>query len=180
MKDTFAIPLSPEEEELVRKIEFDGLRRMDPEHWRKNGELALELVRSIQGRNAIPAHRWDWFVEPEYNVGGHGSSHRDIFEKNGTRGNDIARHAHFLPFLHYFIYGPDLPAAVIDAFQAKVDECGMVTSGDVIPLGKTARQLTKNAGLNRKKAAEEFFKLALELDLGEGTGLSVRTQVMRA
>src|SRR5688572_21458511 len=157
MKDTFAISLSPEEEELVRKIEFDGLRLKDREHWLKNGELALALVRSLQGRDAIPAHRWDWFVEPECNVGGHGSSHRDIFEKNGTTGNDIARHAHFLPYLHYFVYGPNMPASVIDAFQSKVDECGMVTSSDVIPLGKTARLLAKNAGLDRRKAAEEFF-----------------------
>lgn len=180
MKDRFKVPLSPEEEDLVRRIEFDAHRLNDREHYLENGDLALNLVRSLQSRKAIPAHRWSWFFEPEYNIGGRGSSRRDIFEKNGTSGNDIARHAHFLPHLHYFIYGPNLLAEVIDAFLSKVDECGNVTSSDVIPLGKTARQLTKNAGLDRKKSAEEFFRLALELDLGAGTGLSIRNQVMRA
>ena len=33
-----------------RQIEFDGLKQKDNEHWRAIGELALEFVRSLQGR----------------------------------------------------------------------------------------------------------------------------------
>jgi hypothetical protein len=60
-----------------------------------------------------------------------------------------------------------------------VNACGQVTSGDVTPLAKAARQLARDVGLDRKDAAEEFFKLALELDLGESTGMSIRNQVMK-
>jgi hypothetical protein len=179
MKEAMAVTLTPEEQDLVRRIEFDGLKLRDSEHWHANGALALDLVQSIQNGNAIPAHRWAWFTEPQFNVGGHGSSHLERFEQNGTRGNDVSRHAHFLPYLHYFIYGPNLPGSVIEAFEEKVNACGQVTSGDVIPLAKAARQLARDVGLDRKDAAEEFFKLALELDLGESTGMSIRNQVMK-
>ena len=54
MKDTFAITLSPEEQDIVRQIEFRGLQLKDHEHRRANGELALKLVRALQGREAIP------------------------------------------------------------------------------------------------------------------------------
>ena len=38
----------------------------------------------------------------------------------------------------------------------------MVTSGDIIPLGDTAKRLTRDHHLDKHAAAEEFYKLALE------------------
>lgn len=41
----------------------------------------------------------------EYFPGGRGRSRADVFEKNGTRGEAIFRHPHFLTYLRYFLYG---------------------------------------------------------------------------
>lgn len=56
----------------------------------------------------------------------------------------------------------------------------MVTSSDVVPHGRFARHQRRNARLDRVNAADEFFKLALELDLGLSTAHSIRKQVMQA
>jgi hypothetical protein len=109
MTEAFVISLNPEEQALIERIEFDALKLTGAEQAKRNGELVLKLVHSLLSRDTIPGHRWSWFVDPEHNARGRRSSRRDAFERNGTRGDDIARHPHFLPYLHYFIYDPDLP-----------------------------------------------------------------------
>jgi hypothetical protein len=69
---------------------------------------------------------------------------------------------------------------MIDSFRCEVKKCGMVTSGDVVPLGRFARNLARSKGLDRREAADGLFKLALEYDLSLGTALSIRKQVMQA
>jgi hypothetical protein len=120
-----------------------------------------------------------FFADPDYNIGGHGISRKERFERN-ARGKDIMTHVDFLRYLRYFIYGPALRDGAIEAFQAKVASCGMVTSGDIIPLGDLAKRLMQTHGLQSGKAAEEFYKLALECGLQEGEARSIRYRVHRA
>jgi hypothetical protein len=75
------------------------------------------------------------------------------------------------------VHGPDLPAAVLDGFAAKVAACGSVTSGDIVPLGEYAKQQTRAHGLDGGGAAEEFYKLALECGLEEYEARSIRDAV---
>jgi hypothetical protein len=65
-------------------------------------------------------------------------------------------------------------------FTAKVAECGHVTSSDIVPLGTFTRQQTRAHRLDAARAAEEFYKLALDLGLGTGTAASIRDAVKRA
>jgi hypothetical protein len=51
-----------------------------------------------------------------------------------------------------------------------------VTSGDVIPIGKFARDLTRQHHLEASDAPEEFFKLCLDM----GLSLDVAERVMRS
>jgi len=134
-------------------------------------------MRSLISRKAIPEVRTKYFTDPEFNVGGRGRSRADIFEKNGTCGEDIFRHTHFLKYLHYFLYGPDLPAEVAGAFRKKVFDIGFVTSSDIVPLGAFARQLTRTNRLDGGHAAEEFFKLALDCGLELYEARSIRDSV---
>ena len=60
-----------------------------------------------------------------------------------------------------------LPVPVIDSFQREVKACGMVTSGDIIPLGDHAKKLMRLHHLDKGRAAEEFYKLALDCGLEE-------------
>lgn len=175
----FEVKLTDVETALFVSIQLDAGKLEERNDCLQNGELVLKLVLSLVGRDAIPEHRWRWLNDPEYNIGGLGSSRKDVFERNGTAGDNIPRHAHFLPCLRYFILGPDLPVRVIAAFDERVRICGKVTSSDVIPLGRFARHHARAAGLERRSAGDEFFKLALEYDLGIGCALAIRKQVLR-
>jgi len=141
-------------------------------------EPAYELACSVLEREAISAVRWRYFTDPELNVGGHGKSRLQVFERNGTRGDAVLKHPHFHKYLRYFILGPDLPAASIAAFSALLDECAPVTSGDVDGFCELARREVRYRRLDRRQAAEEFFKLALESGLSKGTSRIVRDSVM--
>jgi hypothetical protein len=59
-------------------------------------------------------------------------------------------------------------------FKAAVDDCGFVTSSDVVPLGRKARRLARGLGLRPSEAREEFFKLALDCDVDIGSAISIR------
>lgn len=176
--NAWRVELDETEKKLLGNIELDAHAIKGPEHNAENGKNVIALMDLLRKRKAIPPHRLQWFTDPECNIGGHGSSYLEIFERNLHGINDVRLHPHFLAYLRYFIYGPDLPEAVIQAFASAVEDCGQVTSSDVIPLAKKAKALAREHGLDSKPAAEEFFKLALECDLSVATATIVRKHVM--
>lgn len=175
--DGMRIALTAEEQVVLGQIELDASAQHDYQRWRQNGEFVVTLINSLIDRNGIPAHRVRYFDDPIYNPGGRGKSRMDVFEGNGCRGEDIFRHNHFLKFLRYFLHGPILPAAIIAQFQQAVDACGMVTSGDVIPLSKQARDLVRAHRLDPDSASDEVFKLALETGLDPSDAEVMRRSV---
>lgn len=174
------IRLTAAERELWDKIYFSPRTGgIDHDKLRASIEPAYQLTLSLIDREAVPKVRLRYFADPELNVGGHGKSRMQIFERNGTRGDDIFRHPHFHRYLRYWVMGPDLPPKTLAAFTALVDRCGIITSGDCNVFCNLARQQARADSLFGKSAAEEFFKLALELDLGESMSRIVRGSVMR-
>jgi hypothetical protein len=165
--NTGSIELTAEEKAMVAQIDFNpaSAERHEPGYWNAVGEAALRLMKSLIARKAIPEVRMRYFTDADFNVGGRGRSRAQIFEKNGTCGEAIFRHPHFLKYMHYFLYGPDLPPQVIEAFQKKIADIGFVTSSDIIPLGAFGRQLARAKRLDSGDPAEEFFKLALDCGL---------------
>ena len=138
------------------------------------------LTDSLVERKAIPQERWAFFADPELNVGGRGKSRKDVFVRNGTSGGDISRHVHFLPWLHYFIDGPLLPAGATSGF-CEIVEADRGTSGMLLDeVCSFVRSQVRRRGLDRTEAAEQFFRLAHEIkrpDLAEPSrkaALSVR------
>lgn len=176
-----SIELTAEEKEILAQIDFhpESFERHDPDYWRAVGDAALRLMKSLIAREAIPKVRTRYFTDPEFNIGGRSRSRAQVFEKNGTRGEDIFRHSHFLKYLRYFLYGPELPIQAIQAFQEKIAACGPVTSGDILPLGQYAKQLTRENALDPQDAAEEFFKLAIESDLDESDARCIYDRVRK-
>lgn len=91
------IPLTPEEQRLRAQIEFEP-HHLSPrfhEALIRSCDAAKPLALSLIKRDAIPAIRWTYFTDPEYNVGSK-RSRLEIFQGNGTRGEDILEHGHFL------------------------------------------------------------------------------------
>jgi hypothetical protein len=167
----FHIELTTEEQELVSRIDLRSNHgRHDEGHaaFLANQAPILALLDSLDGRDAIPAQRLSYWTDPAYNVTGRvRTSHKGLFERNNCTGDEIYTHPHFLKYLRFFLHGAELPANIIAEFEAEVGEPRWVSLSDAIPLGKVAREITKRHGLSLTphSAAEEFFKLCLDLGL---------------
>lgn len=157
------IYLTDEEQALFLSITF---------HCKNHDELrcSLEPMRllalSLLERSAIPEIRIAYFTDPNFNPGGRGKSREEIFESNGTSGEEILRHPHFLKHLEYFLCGPNLPSVAIDTFKTEALSSGYLTGEDVNDLAPFARSCVRSNGLEPHVAADEFFKLAVECGAG--------------
>lgn len=134
---------------------------------------AKKLTQSLLKRKAIPQIRRDFFTNPELNIGV-SKSRMEVFESNGTNGEEILEHPHFLPHLRYFIFGPELPDATISKFFELVENDAEY--GELLTF---ARSEVRQRKLDRLAAREEFFKLALECELDVGIARSIRDTVGR-
>ena len=114
-------------------------------------------------RDAIPEERLNYWTDPDYNTGQLKASNKGVFERNGCTGQEIYTHPHFIPYLRYFLFGADLPDAVIAKFEEKVGNPCRVTSSDIVPVSKCARAHARQHSLDRAHAGEEFFKLCLDM-----------------
>ncbi len=167
------ISLSAEEQALFEEIRFDWQN-----HEELRGSLAPmeQLASSILGRNVVPEVRLAYFSEPEFNPTGRGKSRQDIFEKNGTSGEEILKHPHFLKHLEYFICGPDLPNEAIEKFRSEAGSSHL-TGSDIVALGPYARSCVRRYRLDPHHASEEFFKLAVECGAMPGFADNLRKSV---
>ncbi len=175
----YHIDLTEEEKKLTDKIDFGNTKPQTQEAYQTNQEPIVKLMRSLLERNAIPSHRMNYWGDSEYNIGGHGKSRREVFERNGTCGEDIYTHPHFLTYLYYFLFGSTLPNSVILKFEKRVGNPELITSGDILPIENYARTLTKEFDLERDYAAEEFFKLSLDIGLDVYYAKGVRDSVKK-
>lgn len=174
------IKLTPAEQKLWEAIYFDSpTAGFDYDRVRASMEPALLLTKSLLKRDAIPEVRLRYVSDPELNVRGHGKSRIEVFERNGMRGDDIFRDPNFHKYLRYFVVGPELPSSTIAAFTQLAERCGMITSGDCDAFCRLARSEARRCGLSKRQAAEELFKLSLEVGLGDDMSRIVRDSVMR-
>jgi hypothetical protein len=167
------IDLTDEEEALLAQIIFHPKNdnRLH-ETLKISCAAAAPLADSILSRKAVPEIRRRYFTDLALNIGLK-KSRKGVFEANGTKGEAILRHSHFLPYLEYFIYGPQLPDKVIDEFWHLASGFD-VERGD---LHKLARNMTRQFELSPREASEEFFKLALECGMMVDDARSVRDAV---
>lgn len=156
------IELDVQEHELVAAIEFEVLKLHDHIHARRNGEIAAKLADILLSRDAIPDCRIKVFSDDRFTTGRDPSPWKQ-FQRNGNTKDETLRHPHFLAWLQYFIYGPNLPSSYIRIFQEKIEELAPITSSDSETLRHFTRSLTKQFGL-KKSGADEVFKLLLEFE----------------
>jgi hypothetical protein len=176
----FAIELTKAEAAIVGLLEFDALAvREGSTAVLANMDLTHRLIHSLLEREGNPAQRLRYFTDPDYHPGGRGTSRKNISEQNGTKGDAILRHPHFLKYLRYFVLGADLPDAVFRAYSQAVEDCRPVISGDIAQLSSTARQLVRTHRLNPKAAADAFYKLCLDLGLSSDQAGSIRSSVLQ-
>lgn len=178
--DKYHIRLTADETATLANID---LRTTHQDHdeghkaYQANKQPILALLKSLGARKAIPQERLNFWTEARYHQGRIKASRKGLFERNGRRGADIYTHPNFIPHLRYFLFGADLPDVVISAFEEKVGRPEWVSSSDIVPIGKVARDLTRQHGLSKSDAPQEFFKLCLDMGLGLSTAESVARSV---
>lgn len=153
------IQLTPQEQQLLSQICFGST-----EHEKLRASLApmAEVSDLLLKRNAIPEVRRQYFIDPERNPGSRGKSRLQVFVRNGTPECEITGHPHFMKYLEYFLYGPNLPKAVIERFQEVAKCSGYLSGGDFRDLIPEARATVRSLRLKPPDASEEFYKLVLE------------------
>ncbi len=133
------------------------------EEWQSIADTMELLMKSLLKRNAIPEIRLRVFSNPSF-AETWNKSPKQIFESNGTSGDNIYRDPHFIKYLHYFIKGPDLPSDVIIGF-CKILNDNMGTSGMILnDIRKYVRSCIRSFFLDRISAASEFYRLCVELN----------------
>ena len=169
-----ATELTEEERGLLSQIAFDDFSH---EAFLRSAQAAKALTLSLGERKAIPEIRWRYFTDPALNVR-HKSSRMQGFERNGVRGEEILVHPHFLKYLHYFIFGPQLPPDLIDRFYQLVAKEPHYPGDNRDELQAFARAAARRyPPSERSTLAEEFFKLSLECGLPEELAWRIRSAV---
>lgn len=174
------IELTAVEQELAGAIVFDMLRTdLEYKQAIENGKRAATLMKRLVERKAIPDSRRRYFMDAEYNSGRGNGSRFERFKSKVGSAAAVLRHAHFLPYLHYFIYGADLPVGLKEEFLQKAEDPWVKPH----ELAELTRSLVRKYDLPRHPAnyrlKDTFFQLAIDCDCDVGTARSVREAVMR-
>lgn len=151
------IELTDKETTWLTQLTFEPNR----DDWPLLLEPMARLAESLLNREAVPEVRLLYFTDFKRNPGARGKSRKEIFEGNGTAGDEILRHPNFLKILDYFLHGPNLPLDVILKFKRYMSS-GHLSGSDVNDLAPYARKTTRDEGIELPQAAEEFYKLVLE------------------
>lgn len=171
MKEIQVVKLNAKEQSLYDSIcwgSHDDFMSHSHEKRLAMFEALGELTESLLERDAIPKWRVDYFTDPNLNFGGRGKSRKQVFESNGTKGKAILRHPHFMEYyFQYFLNGPKLPSStMLGLWKILDDDAG--TQGMLLnQIQAFVRKEVRDKKLERREAAEEFAKLALEFQYPE-------------
>ncbi len=163
------IPLTADEEVFLSRIKFDAPKSSNGAQ--PSLSAACSLAQSLVGRGGVPKIRWLYFTDSTLNIE-QAKSRKDLFEEDITDMSSVLLDPRFLPILHYWIFGPQLPPAVINWFFVAVAQ-----HTDMRSLRKLVRQAVRDHGLPRDEVCEEFFKLGLEAGLHAEAAWSLRNTV---
>lgn len=181
--EKYHLNFTGEEAALFARIDLNDRHRTHEEGraaYLNNQEPILALLASLQARGGVPDQRLRYWTDPTYSYGRIKASREGLFERNNCRGQDIYIHPHFIKHLRYILLGADLPDAVIKAFEDEAGDPRWVSLSDAIGLGKFARKLVRQHGLDASTAPDEFFKLCLDMGLNLGVALSIMRSVRQA
>ncbi len=164
------IPLTPGEEDFLSQVQFD-LPQASPEEQQRILNAACSLAQSLVGRGGVPKIRWLYFTDPLLNVG-ETKSRKQVFEESLDGRASVLLDPRFLPVLHYWVFGPQIPPDVINWFFVAA-----VQHTDMRLLRRAVRQAVRDHGLSPAETSDEFFKLGLEAGLYAEVAWSLRNAV---
>ncbi|XJC72746.1 hypothetical protein ACHFCA_17235 [Delftia tsuruhatensis] len=153
------ILLEASELQLLAKVHFASEKYDEIEA--SIGPMAA-LTESLLDRQAIPEIRLQYFTDPDFYPKGRGRSRQELFTREGCTDDEISSHPNFRKFLEYFVFGPNLPEHIIQAFRRGRSFGVRLSRSDKNDLLPVAKSFVKEHRLDPISVADEFFKLALE------------------
>lgn len=141
-------------------------------------EAEYKLTMLLIERGVIPRARIEYLTDPGLNIGTN-YSRLGVFQKNGTKGTNVFRHAHFIPYLRYLIDGPNLPKSTLENFEEFVNTQPAFEAEDLREARALVKREVRENNLDPKQACEEFYKLAYESGLGKDFARALRDEVHR-
>lgn len=170
------IELTADERSLADEIDLEYIEewRGDHEIFLKNGPVIIALMASLDARAALPAYWISYWTDPSCNPGRVKASRKALFQRGNESDQDIFSHPNFVSHLRFLLLGNELPAHVAKAFMQKAGNPEWVSARDAIDLGKSARRLARENQIPSHQAAEDFFKLALQMGIKTSAALVLR------
>ncbi len=147
----------------------------------RTGEIlqsSYTLTQSLRKSKKIPISRIKYFESPDYNIQNRNRSKKENFENNGTKGEDIYKHVHFIPYLIYFVDG----ASVSDSIKYKGEELIVKEyykdkgCDEFFSYLKSSRLIPKDLN-SRNTFSEEIFKLAIDANCDLFTAIRLRNSI---
>lgn len=93
----YHLELTSEETALADQIDF---REIIPHHedgheiYKSNRAPIMSLLKLLIARDAIPKNRLAYWTNPDLKPGRMKGSHKDIFKRNGSEGEEAYTHPH--------------------------------------------------------------------------------------
>lgn len=158
------IDLNESELSLIGRLEFDQAK-LTHETRQTNGEVAYSLFQSLSQREAIPKQRVDWFCNENFNFGRLKGSRKDNFLRNAHSEEEMYRDSDFLEVLRYFIFGANLPKDIKVDFIEFYKRKGVSSLDNIFDFGNWARAKSAVLEMDKHDAADEFYKLSLDVGM---------------
>ena len=163
------ISLTPGEELYLTEIDFELPSSHDAQQLSLNAACAL--AKSLVARGGVPKIRWLYFIDPALNMG-ETRSRKQLVEETLIDPSAVLLDPRFLPVLHYWVFGPQLPPDVINWFLVAAAQ-----HTDLRLLRRSLRQAVRDHGLRPGEICEEFYKLGLEAGLHAEAAWSLRNAI---
>lgn len=172
------IELFKEELELYKKVEEFNLKSSFLK--RQNSLNALKnLTQILLERNAIPEDRIKYFTDENYQTGRTTKSRFEVFRSKRQSDDEILRDPNFIKYLRFFINGADI-SEVIEKEAIRIFE-NPIYHDDAIQelfIFIKSRKYIPVDNSERKRFAEELFKLVVDLKCELQQCFNLRSKVM--
>ena len=135
------------------------------------------LFASLMDKKLIPQRRLRYLTQKELQTGYKKKSRLEIFEDNGTKGEEIFSHPHFLKYLRFFVEGPQVDEHILELIKGVISE-NFDEDDQVEEFIRRVKQFVPSPKEARDKFAQEVFKLAVDMDWDPSSCHKVRNKVM--
>lgn len=166
------------------KVLYDSAQNCNIHNSYVENQTALKssrlLTKLLLERIAIPENRLKYFTDRAYQFGRVKRSRKEIFESNGTKGESIFEHPHFLKYLTFFIEGANVSQDIYE-FAKTIKETNQFQDeaiSEIFEYIKQRNYVPKELKA-QNKFADEIFKLVVDLGFEPDFCIIIRKKLIK-